>query len=160
MYQRILLAVDGSHTSDAALREAAKLAQDGAQLYVMTITEDPYLLYKTLYKMDVTALHDAIIALGRSVLDDAQKQLTELGVKAEMQLVDMSETACFSIPETILKYADTCQADLIVLGTHGREGSKRFFMGSVAEHVMRTSAKPVLLVRDPQSAAALDSPEE
>ncbi|HEV8021324.1 MAG TPA: universal stress protein, partial [Candidatus Lustribacter sp.] len=42
-------------------------------------------------------------------------------------------------------------ADLIVLGSHGRQGLERFFIGSVAEHVVRNSPLPVLVVRTNES---------
>lgn len=51
------------------------------------------------------------------------------------------------IADTIVAEADARNADLIVLGTHGRRGVRRLVMGSVAEGVIRQSNKPVLLVR-------------
>ena len=50
--------------------------------------------------------------------------------------------------EMILKVADEWGADLIVLGTHGRTGLKHLLMGSVAEKVMRHSAKPLVIIPD------------
>jgi nucleotide-binding universal stress UspA family protein len=150
MYQRILLAVDGSSTSNAALREAAKLVSEGAQLHIITITEDPFLVFASPYGVGYTfpSLREAIIEEGRQVLLMAQLQLAELGIKADIHVVDLGSTGTTNIPEAILNYADRWEADLIVLGTHGRQGVKRFFLGSVAEYVVRTSHKPVLLVRD------------
>ncbi len=51
--------------------------------------------------------------------------------------------------EEICRLAEETQAGLIVLGTHGRTGLSRLLMGSVAEHVVRTAACPVLTVRTP-----------
>ena len=48
--------------------------------------------------------------------------------------------------EMILKVADEWEADLIVLGTHGRTGLKHLLMGSVAERVMRHSLKPLVII--------------
>jgi nucleotide-binding universal stress UspA family protein len=48
--------------------------------------------------------------------------------------------------EMIVKIGDT-EADLVVMGTHGRSGFKRMFMGSVAEYVVRNCVKPVLTIR-------------
>ena len=48
--------------------------------------------------------------------------------------------------EMILKVADEWEADLIVLGTHGRTGLKHLLMGSVAEKVMRHSARPLVII--------------
>lgn len=51
---------------------------------------------------------------------------------------------------SIIKVAEEAACDLIVLGTHGRTGLRRVFMGSVAEHVMRSAPCPVLVVKDKQ----------
>jgi nucleotide-binding universal stress UspA family protein len=48
--------------------------------------------------------------------------------------------------DSILKCGSEFNADLIVVGTHSRTGLDRFFMGSVAEHVVRHSHVPVLVV--------------
>jgi nucleotide-binding universal stress UspA family protein len=49
----------------------------------------------------------------------------------------------------ILHMAEMIDADLIVMGTHGRRGLKRFLMGSVAEHVLERARCPVLTVKTP-----------
>jgi nucleotide-binding universal stress UspA family protein len=53
------------------------------------------------------------------------------------------------LPDSILSFAQNVQADLIVMGTHGRRGLDRMVMGSVTEIVLRKSACPVLAVRRP-----------
>ncbi|MBV8530060.1 MAG: universal stress protein, partial [Candidatus Eremiobacteraeota bacterium] len=50
--------------------------------------------------------------------------------------------------EEILKFAEREQADVIVMGTHGRSGVPRFFVGSVAEAVLRQSHCPVIVAKD------------
>ena len=54
----------------------------------------------------------------------------------------------------IVKYASKIQADLIVIGTHGRTGMKHLLIGSVAERVVRTASCPVLTVRHPDFKSA------
>jgi nucleotide-binding universal stress UspA family protein len=51
--------------------------------------------------------------------------------------------------EQVVRVAKEIPCDLIVMGTHGRSGLERFFMGSVAEEVMRTAPCPVVTVRVP-----------
>jgi nucleotide-binding universal stress UspA family protein len=51
---------------------------------------------------------------------------------------------------TIVDYAAEAAIDVIVIGTHGRSGVARFFLGSVAERVVRTAPCPVLTVRHPE----------
>jgi len=55
-------------------------------------------------------------------------------------------------PAVILDTADDCKADLIVMGTHGRTGIRRLFLGSVAELVLRRAHCPVLTVKEPAHA--------
>jgi nucleotide-binding universal stress UspA family protein len=55
-----------------------------------------------------------------------------------------------NLAEAIVEHARRTAADFIVMGTHGRTGVDRALMGSVAEHVVRTAACPVLTVRHPE----------
>ena len=55
--------------------------------------------------------------------------------------------------------AGSASADLIVMGTHGRSGPKRWWLGSVAERVLRESRKPLLVVRGPEAASAATPPD-
>jgi nucleotide-binding universal stress UspA family protein len=73
----------------------------------------------------------------------AQLRPADSRVHVEYQLVD-GEPA-----EHILKVAESSNADLLVLGTHGSTGLTRLLMGSVAEHVLRKAPCPVLTVRAP-----------
>ena len=76
-------------------------------------------------------------------------QSPEPGVRVRHQL-ERGDAA-----ELIVSVAQDLGSDLIVMGTHGRSGLSRLFMGSVAEHVLRTAPCPVLTVREaPASAPA------
>ena len=52
-----------------------------------------------------------------------------------------------------MRYAELCDVDLIIMGTHGRSGIAHVLLGSVAEQVVRVAPCPVLLVRAPKHAA-------
>jgi len=60
--------------------------------------------------------------------------------------------------QTIVDYAAEIHADIIVVGTHGRSGVSRLFMGSVAEHVVRSAPCPVLVVRPSEHEFVLPDP--
>ena len=64
--------------------------------------------------------------------------------------VEMAETDNISedVADCLLRCAQRNGADLVVMGTHGRRGMSRITMGSVAEHFLRFSCCPVLLVRE------------
>src|SRR5208337_1934478 len=81
---------------------------------------------------------------GGEILKDAADIARKQGVEAETRLV---ETPAGSVGEMIVEDAEGWPADLIVLGTHGRRGIRHLVIGSDAEHIIRTTPVPVLLVR-------------
>lgn len=159
MYRNILLAVDGSPTSDVALHEAVKLVKEGAHLRVITVVDNPTLTFPAPYGVsyDAGAVRDAMLEGGRGALKHAMDQLEALEVPAESRLIDLTDTLSNNVAGAILNEAREWPADLIVVGSHGRRGIKRFVLGSVAEQVMRAATLPVLLVR-PASAAGKNDP--
>jgi nucleotide-binding universal stress UspA family protein len=61
--------------------------------------------------------------------------------------VTLREMLAGRVFEQVLEEADAWKADLIVIGTHGRRGVRRMFLGSDAEQILRSASVPVLLVR-------------
>ena len=148
MYQRILVAVDGSSTSLTGLREAIRFAQvTGGRLKLVHVLN---VLIGAEYGMGVDAnvLAASIRANGAEIIDEAAAVAREAGVAFEQQVVES-----FGRPaDEIVKVAEAWPAELIVIGTHGRRGLKRLAMGSDAELVLRLSSVPVLLVREKPEA--------
>lgn len=145
MYKQILIPVDGSSTSNLALQEAIKLAgvhQSRLRLVHIVDESIPYSDFEGF--IDLVALHDALIKAGKATLDTALETAKKNGIEAESALL---ETVGGHVAELIVDEARNWPADLIVMGTHGRRGIDRFFMGSVAEGVTRTAPTPVLLIR-------------
>lgn len=158
MYQRILLAVDGSATSDLALREACRIAAAGATIRVVSAVENPLVSFPLVYGVayDIGMVANAVLEGGRQILATAQAELEHRvgsGVTVEAQLLDLSQLGG-SIAEAIQHQADAWPADLVVIGSHGRSGVRRLLLGSVAEQVLRLSRCPVLLVRAQETGAA------
>ena len=146
MYQRILLAVDGSRSSDLALSQAIIIAKaTGAEVKALFVVDDTDVYFEASY-FNPKELLDNIIAHGRKALDAASARLGEAGVRNSVQL-DEKPVSPGRISLTIVTEADAWNADLIVLGTHGRRGVRRLLMGSVSEGVLAKANKPVLLVR-------------
>ncbi|WP_454720826.1 MULTISPECIES: universal stress protein [Cupriavidus] len=146
MYDKILLAVDGSRSSDLALSQAILFAKAaGSEVRAVFVADDADVFYfaGTTYP---SWLMDSIRTLGEETLAAADKRLTEAGVRHSTKLIE-NPVSPGLIAETIVGEAGAWGADLIVLGTHGRRGVKRLVMGSVAEGVVRESSKPVLLIR-------------
>ena len=154
MYERILVSIDGSPTSNRGLDEAAKLAQVcGAALRLIHIvTPIPFTVgYETFGRdtgLDIAAIKKA----GQALLDVGKQRAMAAGAKnVETVLV---ERAAQRISEHIVEQAKAWDAQLIVIGTHGRRGVGRILLGSDAEQTMRIAPVPILLVRSPDDAAA------
>jgi len=145
MYKHILVAVDGSDTSNLALQEAIKLVKGRqAQLRIVHVVEEVTLNIDAEYAMG--EYQEAMRKTGEAVLRKAEAVARESGVKAETKLLEI-ETLGHRITDMVVEEAQSWPADVIVLGTHGRRGFNHLLMGSVAEGIVRISPKPVLLIR-------------
>ena len=139
MYRRILVAVDGSETSNKALVAALQLARDrDAQLLLLTCIDELLLLAEGGPGLGSASER------GRRVLDDAEAIAKSAGVRAETRLADMPAQR---LGETVAGHARDWRADLIVIGSHGRRGLGRMLLGSGAEQILRLAPVPVLCVR-------------
>ena len=136
MYETILVPTDGSTQSDAALDHAVGLARHhGATVHV-------------LYVADTN--RDSLTAQGGEVVDALELEGDRITADAVERVgpgVDVVDTVEAGDPvETILDYASSSGADLVVMGTHGRRGLDRYLLGSTTERVVRLSSIPVLTV--------------
>ena len=145
MYQHILAPIDGSESAVQGLREAIRLAADQkARLRLMYVIDTfPILVGMA----SAASLDPSLIRLrnyGEQLLSAAKRQAGESGVDAETVLREVTEGR---IANAVVEEAGVSGCDLIVMGTHGRRGLSRMALGSDADLVVRTSAVPVLLVR-------------
>ncbi len=146
MYKRILVPVDGSNTSDIALREAIQSVSDrNAEFRIIHVIEDPVPVWDVEF-LNLNEIREALRQTGRQILAKAEAVARDAGIKAETGLIE-STPAGARIASVIAAEAKAWPADLIVIGTHGRRGVDHLLMGSVAEGVVRISPVPVLLIR-------------
>jgi nucleotide-binding universal stress UspA family protein len=146
MYQKILVPIDGSATAGRGLDEAIELARvGGGQLRLIHVVDELSLALAAgsvaAYSAD---LWEAQRAAGQEVLAGAHERVRAAGVVCDEVLKESSEGR---VPDHVIAEAARWGADLIVLGTHGRRGVGRLFMGSDAESIVRIAPVPVLLVR-------------
>ena len=147
MYSRILVPLDGSKTASHALDTAIRLALDtGAELQVLYVIDLPIIAYDV-PGYDPSIVRDAYIEEGRVIRADAEARMAQQGVKGTSRSVEV-ELPAEDVAQCIQHAADDWNADLIVMGTHGRRGVRRLVLGSVAERFLRFSTCPVLLVRE------------
>jgi nucleotide-binding universal stress UspA family protein len=133
-FKRILFPTDFSHTGDAALELAASLARDNDATLLIVHVEEPPVAYGS---------GEMYYGMPDPPLDEIKRMLhavkpADPAVKVEHRLI--SGDPASSIP----RLAEEEGVGLIVMGTHGRTGLRRFLMGSVAEAVVRRAECPVL----------------
>ncbi|MBN3744237.1 universal stress protein [Burkholderia sp. Se-20373] len=152
MYTNIMVAVDGSPSSRRALDEGLKVARScGARLFAVFVV-DKSLLITYSGRLDPDALLAEIRRDGASVLRQAERTIAHAAVNGETELVETELGE--SIAERLQRYVAERSIDLAVVGTHGRRGVRRLFLGSVAERFLRGSSCPVLLMRGSDAAPA------
>src|SRR5262245_16503492 len=145
MYKRILVAVDGSKTSNLALKEAMKLAKNqGAVLRLIHVVDETPVYAMADVPYSIHEYQQAVRESGRQELAKCADRAKAARVKFDTRLLF---TITQSIGDVINKEAKRWSASLIVIGTHGRRGFNRLFLGSVAERVVRSAVKPVLIIR-------------
>ena len=153
MYTKILVAVDGSATSDRGLREATSLAKHlGAKLLLVHVI-DPYPMLSGMEFVPPDAWRqysEALRTTGKRVLEGAHRAAAAADVAVE-DILD--EGGASRVADVITETARSRACDLIVMGTHGRRGFSHLAMGSDAERVARQSQVPLLLVRHAETAA-------
>lgn len=145
MYKSILVAIDGSQTSELALNEAIQFARAaGSRLRIVNVVDEVNLNWSEF--PNTAELWNVLAASGRALLGKAASAAAEAGVEADTRLIELDRLGD-RIPDVLAREADAWPADLIVVGTHGRRGLSHLFLGSVAEGIVRVASKPVLLVR-------------
>jgi nucleotide-binding universal stress UspA family protein len=149
MFERLLVATDGSSHS---LR-AAEAAVEMARLYNSTIIA----LYVVDIGKEYSPLGDLTSRSSEDMIAGIRSNLQDQGEAATRSVVEMAEKA--GIPairritegypaQDIIRIAEDEKVSLIVMGGIGATGLERFFLGSVADKVVRSSKIPVLVVKD------------
>ncbi|MGU7844009.1 universal stress protein [Burkholderia sp. AW33-5] len=147
MYERILAPIDGSTTSQHAFEVARVIArEDRAELIPLYVVEVPLVAYETAGG-DPKFVYAALLKEGERLTNAALATMRRDGICGMPRVVEIDARGD-SIPGRILEEARAARCDLVVMGTHGRSGVKRLMLGSVAEHFVRISCCPVLLVPD------------
>lgn len=152
MYQRILVPIDGSATSELGLGEAIRLAQltHASLRLIHVIDELSFALTIGAYGYGAGELLESIRKNGERVLHSALDAVKAAGVEADTVLYENLDR---TVQQRVLDESLSWKADLIVMGTHGRRGASRLVLGSSAEGIMRNASVPVLLVRAPQGTS-------
>ena len=142
--RRILHPTDFSRASGAAFLKAVALAKESrAELLLVHVLlpttpfiGDGYISPKTYEELEASARRGA------------QREMAKVVARAQKAKARVKAVLLEGVPyDKIARVARSKRADLIVMGTHGRSGLSKFFLGSVAERVIALAPCPVLTVR-------------
>ncbi len=138
--QKILVAHDGSKSSDKALKKAVELAINfNASLTVLAVIPELYLT--ELSDVDRNRIFEALARETAEAMEKIRKSLSGKSMEVKT-LIRQGDPA-----EKILETAQKMKVDLIVTGSHGRHGTKKFLLGSVSSKIVDYSRCPVLVVK-------------
>jgi universal stress protein A len=137
----ILVPVDFSERSRAALNYAVTLARDFEASLVVLHVLDPLLAAGRLESARLRQLKSSSRSEAAGQLQALSRELVPTGVRAQLFLRHGPAT------DIIVAFAVAKKADLIIMGSQGRTGLSRLLIGSVAERVVRHAFCPVLVVR-------------
>lgn len=153
MYKRILVPIDGSETSNKALVAALQLARDlGGRVRLIHVVEElAYLTGYEQYGGYSAELLKVMRENGAKVLNDGMAIAQAAGVEADNLLFDNFGGR---LAEVVADAAKQWNAELVVVGTHGRRGVGRMLLGSGAEQILRLSPVPVLVIRSGEDGNA------
>ncbi len=144
-FKRILVPTDFTETSERAIDMAIALAERlGASVTLMHSYEIPIMGFPDGALVATADIATRIADASRAALDSAVDKRQGAKVKVDGILRDGVAW------EEINRIADEIDADLVVIGTHGRRGLARALLGSVAENVVRTSRRPILTIHGPR----------
>ncbi len=145
MFKHILVPVDGSSTAQLAIDKAVGLARAFGSRVTTIFVIDPYpftgvgtdFAYgQADYLSAATAEANAAIKAAKSAFEDA-------GITVHTNVVEASAAW-----RGVVDAAESGDADLIIMGSHGRRGLEKLMLGSVTQAVLSHTKLPVLVVRD------------
>jgi len=148
--QKILVATDLSESSQAAVAQAAELARKNSAelvvIYCLDVMPSPAMgLTVPFGGVPIIPPPELIEQMRTGARAGLEELVTRLGIKAEIRVLE-GEAA-----STIVRTAESMNADLVVIATHGRTGLSRIALGSVSEKVVRAAKSSVLVVRSTPS---------
>ncbi|WP_312302787.1 universal stress protein [Pulveribacter sp.] len=147
MYQRILIATDGSELSEKAVQSGLELARlCGASAVALKVVPR----YPRSYFEGGAAVDPAEIKRVEAQWSEAAlAMVTAIKTRAKADGVIVKPVVVKSdlIAEAVIAAAKKHDCDLIVMASHGRKGIKRLLLGSETQHVLTHSHIPVLVLR-------------
>jgi nucleotide-binding universal stress UspA family protein len=144
MYRKILVPLDGSELAEGVLPWVSSLvACTRAEVTLLRVVTYPHYDYLLADPGLVVALRETLEAEAKEYIERAAAELAASGVSVKTAVC----LATGAVADTIIDYAESAGIHLIAMSTHGRTGPARWFLGSVADRVVRGAGCPVLMYR-------------
>lgn len=141
-FKKILIATDGSENAERAASYGVDIGRaTGAEVYALYVVSTEHAETTRTVMGWTDAFEEYLANKGGAATGYVQNLGRDAGVKVEPVYLRGSPA------EKILEYAEENNIDLIVMGTQGLTGIKKFLIGSVAEKVLRHSKVPVMIIR-------------
>ena len=142
MFRKILVPLDGSPLAEAVLPQVRELARcNNAEIVLLRVATFPLFDYSITDPRLIIELRENAEAEASSYINAIAADLKGEGFQVT------AEVGEGMVADAIVSLAESLQADLIAMSTHGRTGIQRLFLGSVANRVVHESRIPVLLIR-------------
>ena len=147
MYTKILVPLDGSALGERTLPHISEIARGtGAEVILMQVVQAPLGDAPEAGQSEENRAIQEAAADAHAYLEEIARKLGEEGcAKVRHDVVEGPPA------EGILRHAHKEDVDLVIMSTHGRSGVSKLLMGSVAEKVMLTTKRPVMLVKPERS---------
>jgi nucleotide-binding universal stress UspA family protein len=146
MFEKILIATDGSKHSEKAAEEALVMARlTGGKVIALYVADMSK--YFASVDMSYNIADEVIEGIRSSVQKDGEAAVKRVEEMAKEAKIPFEGRIIEGNPaEDILKFTDENKVNLIVMGSIGKTGLDKFLLGSVADKVVRNSRIPVLVV--------------
>lgn len=145
MFKHILVPVDGSTTAQLAVEKAIGLAKAFGSRVTTIFVIDPYPFtgVGTDFSYGQAEYLSAATAEANAAIKVAKAQFEAAGIAVESSVVE-----AHAAWRGVVQAAESVDADLIVMGSHGRSGLEKLVLGSVTQAVLSHTHLPLLVVRD------------
>ncbi|MBW1294686.1 universal stress protein [Aquimarina litoralis] len=145
MVKKILVPTDFSSQAESALKVAAQLAKkNNSEIYLLHILEMPVHLTDLMSSGASAPAPEAVFFMKQT-----HKKFEEVLENSYLDGIEVIETVSFEdVLNGIIDATKKNDIDIIVMGSHGSSGFEELFIGSNAEKVVRTSEKPVLVIKE------------
>ena len=153
MYQKIVVPVDGSELAECVIPHVETIARAAQAVVELVEVIEPL---KIPTRGGIALSEADLEQIELQTYNEVQNYLAKITEPLRSKDIEVHSKAIKGkAAESIVDYARSINADLIIMATHGRSGISRWVWGSVADRILHASHTPVLLIRAPGSAPAI-----